>query len=103
MDSETKARLEAAGFEFTTVREFLGLTPEENELVETRVALAKLLHQLRVASAMTQSEVAKTARSSQSRIARAEANDPNVSVELLLRAVFALGGTRRDIAQALGG
>ena len=101
MDSKTKARLEAAGFKFTTVREFLGLTPEENELVETRVALAKLVHNLRLAAEMTQDEVAKATRSSQSRIAKAEANDPNVSVELLLRAVFALGGTRKDIARAL--
>jgi len=40
-------------------------------------------------------------KSSQSRVAKMEAADPEVSFELLLRGLLALGATRRDVARAL--
>ncbi len=39
MDTAKRERLEQAGFRVGTVADFLGLTPEESEMVETRVAL----------------------------------------------------------------
>ncbi len=39
MDAAKRERLEGTGFRVSTVAEFLGLTPEESEMVETRVAL----------------------------------------------------------------
>jgi len=39
MDTSKREYLEQAGFRVGTVAEFLGLTPEENELVEIKVAL----------------------------------------------------------------
>ena len=36
-------RLEAAGFRETNVQELFGLTPEETELIETKIALSRLL------------------------------------------------------------
>ena len=39
MDAAKRERLEETGFRVSTVAEFLGLTPEESEMVETRVAL----------------------------------------------------------------
>ncbi len=38
MDAAMKSRLESAGFHATTVQELFGLTPEENDLIETRLA-----------------------------------------------------------------
>lgn len=35
--------------------------------------------------------------SSQSRIAKMEAGDPSVSLDLLIRSLFALGVTKRDL------
>jgi hypothetical protein len=49
MDAAIKARLESAGFRETTVQELFGLTPEEYELVETR-----LIRQLRQEQHVTQ-------------------------------------------------
>ncbi len=39
MDATKRARLEAAGFRVGTVSEFLELTPEENDIIEDRLAL----------------------------------------------------------------
>jgi len=40
-------------------------------------------------------------KSSQSRIAKLEAADATVSIDLLLRALFALGATPKDVATAI--
>ncbi len=40
MDAAKRERLEQAGFRVGTVADFLDLTPEENELVESKVALS---------------------------------------------------------------
>ena len=39
MDAAKRERLEEAGFRVGTVADFLGLTPEEAEMVERKVAL----------------------------------------------------------------
>jgi transcriptional regulator with XRE-family HTH domain len=51
---------------------------------------------------LTQVEVAKQLGSSQSRVAKMEAGDPSVSLDLLLRSLVALGAAPRDIARAIG-
>ncbi len=38
MDTAKRERLEQAGFQVGTVADFLGLTPEEEELVESKAA-----------------------------------------------------------------
>ncbi len=101
MDDQTKTRLAAAGFVETTVQELFGLTPEENELVETRVALSHLIKQLRKEVHISQSAVAKRVGTDQSRIARAEKHDPTLSIELMLRIAYALGADRQRVGDAL--
>lgn len=54
MDSEALKRLEAAGWYSGTVTELFGLTPEEAELIELRLALSKRIKQLRLAKNLTQ-------------------------------------------------
>ena len=92
MDDDKRAALEAAGFRFSTVAEFLGLSEEENALVEFRVALSQEIRRLREVRKMSQREVARRMKTSQPRIANIEGASPGVSVDLMLRELHVLGG-----------
>ena len=59
------------------------------------------LRQRRTAAGLTQSKLAERIGSSQSRIAKAEASDPNVSVDLLIRALLATGTTQSDLVRLI--
>jgi transcriptional regulator with XRE-family HTH domain len=50
---------------------------------------------------LTQGELGKLLRSSQSRIAKMEAGDPSVSLDLLMRSLLALGTSREDLAHMI--
>jgi ribosome-binding protein aMBF1 (putative translation factor) len=101
MKKSKRARLEARGWKVSSATEFLDLTPEEAALVETRLALSRTLRERRVAQKLTQHDLARRLKSSQSRIAKMEAADSSVSVDLLLRALFTLGADPKDIGRAL--
>jgi DNA-binding XRE family transcriptional regulator len=101
MNNTKKARLEAAGWKVGTAAEFLGLSKEESAFVEMKLALARCLHGLRLRRKLSQSQVADLVGSSQSRVAKMEAGDPSVSVDLLLRSVFAIGGSPSEVVRAL--
>ena len=101
MDTKKRKRLEAAGWKVGTAAEFLKLTPAEATLVEMRVALSQSLRERRVAAGLTQAALAKELGSSQSRVAKLEAGDPSVSLELLIRALLTVGASRKEVAQAL--
>lgn len=100
MDEKKKERLEASGWKVGSVEEFLGLTPEENALVEIKLALSRNLKQRRQ-KIMTQSELADKIQSSQPRVANAENGDASVSIELLIRAILATGATVQEIGQVI--
>jgi predicted XRE-type DNA-binding protein len=101
MKKSKRARLEARGWRFGSAADFLELAPEEAAFVETKLALSQSLRDRRAAQRLSQAELAKRLRSSQSRVAKMEAADPTVSVDLLLRALFALGAKPRDVALAI--
>ncbi|RPJ87124.1 MAG: helix-turn-helix domain-containing protein, partial [Acidobacteria bacterium] len=48
---------------------------------------------------LTQVELARVMKSSQSRVAKMEAGDPSVSLDLLIRSLFALGMSRNALAR----
>lgn len=102
MDKAKRKRLEARGWHVGTASDFLGLSPEEAALVEMKVRLSQALRARREARGLSQLALAKRLRSSQSRVAKMEAADPTVSLDLLLRGLVALGATPRDIAMVLG-
>lgn len=54
MDKTKRERLDAVGFRVGSVAEFLELTPEENVLVELRLALSNNLKRLREEKHLTQ-------------------------------------------------
>jgi len=89
------------GWKTGTVREFLGLTPVESAYVELKVTLARDLQKKRVASNMTQHDLARQLRSSQSRVAKMESGDPTVSIDLLVRSLLALGVSRGKVRKRL--
>ncbi len=71
-------------------------------VIDLKLALSSDLRARRVAKGMTQAELAKRLGSSQSRVAKMEAADSTVTVDLLVRAHLALGATHRDLARAIG-
>jgi predicted XRE-type DNA-binding protein len=101
MTPEKRQRLESAGFRVGDAADFLGLTPEENEMVEVRVSLARLVSDLRRSTRMTQKQLATRIGSDQARISRLESADQLVSVDQMLEVAFALGASRKDIADVL--
>ena len=101
MNAGKRKRLEAAGWKSTTVQEFLDLSDADMEYIETKLALSRRLRELRAKQDLTQTELAATLKTSQSRVAKMEKGDPTVSIDLLLQALFRLGATRRELARAI--
>lgn len=98
MHAEKRAALEAAGWRFGDAADFLGLTAEERQLVELRVALSREIRCRRERQQMTQAQLAAALGSSQSRIAKIEAGAGDVSLDLLFRSLFVVGGRVTDVA-----
>jgi len=102
MDPAKRARLEKEGWQFGDAADFLDLTPEEAAFVELKLALVEQLKQLRIRTGWTQIQLAVKIGSSQSRVAKMEAGDASVSVDLLIRTLLALGASREDLGSAIG-
>ena len=101
MEQYKKQQLTARGWNVGSIDEFLGLTPEEAAYVELRLVLSDHLKQQRQQRKLTQGELGKLLRSSQSRVAKMEAGDPSVSLDLLVRSLLALGTSREDLAHMI--
>jgi predicted XRE-type DNA-binding protein len=94
--------LEKNGWKVGGVKEFLNLTPDEEEFIEMKLALSRSLQERRLKKNMTQAELANLLESSQSRVAKMEAGDPSVSFDLLVKSLLMLGTSRQAIARVLG-
>lgn len=101
MDERKRKRLEARGWKVGTAKELLGLSDEEEAYIELRLKLAEGLKARRVDKGLTQIELAKVVQSSQSRIAKMEAGDPTVSLDLLVRSLLALGASNKELAKII--
>jgi predicted XRE-type DNA-binding protein len=101
MRKAKRIRLERVGWTVGTTDQFLELSPEETAMVEIKLALATSLRELRRKKRLTQAQVAEKLESSQSRVAKMEAADPTVSLDLLVRSLLALGKTRREVGELL--
>ena len=102
MKAEKRRQLESAGWRVGDARDFLALSDDEAQFVEIKLALARRLRQLREKRNWTQAELAKRVGSSQSRVAKMEAADPTVSVDLLVRSLLAIGADRRELGRIVG-
>ena len=99
-----KARkLRAAGWKVGTAKEFLQLSDEEALLVGLRLALTGAVKRSRQKRGLSQVDLAQRMGSIQSRVAKIEAGDPSVSLDLIVRALLATGASRQELRRALGG
>jgi ribosome-binding protein aMBF1 (putative translation factor) len=101
MNRKTQRTLEAAGFRVADAEDFLNLTYEERRLVELRVAVSRTIRRVRAKHKLTQQQLADRLQSSQSRVAKLEAGAGDVSLDLLFRGLFALGGRLADLGLSL--
>jgi len=101
MDKRKKKDLESKGYKVGSVEEFLGLSTDESEYIELKLALSQALTKRRKQNKMTQAQLAKVLKSSQSRVAKIEKGDPSVSVDLLVKSLLAMGANKKSIAKAI--
>ena len=98
MRESKRKRLEAKGWRVSNAADFLSLSPEEAAFVELKLRLADRLRERRRRRTLTQTGLARLVKSSQSRVAKMEAGDPSVTVDLLIRALLVLGVSNKELA-----
>ena len=99
MNAEKRKRLEAKGWKVGTAKEFLGLSDEEDRLIAIRLSLSRALAEKRREFAYSQETLANRIGSSQSRVAKMEAGDSSVSLDLLIRAHIWLGSSIGEVSR----
>jgi DNA-binding XRE family transcriptional regulator len=102
MDVKKRKKLESAGWKVGSTSDFLELSEVETQLLEIKLSLVRMLRLCRERNHLTQAQLAKKIKSSQSRVAKMEAGDPSVSLDLLMRSLLAAGANRRQLARAIG-
>jgi transcriptional regulator with XRE-family HTH domain len=100
MDKQVRKNLEAAGYRFMDAEDFLELSEEDRQIVELRMELRRNIREKRRQSKLTQHELAKKIKSSQSRVAKIESGAPDVSLDLMFRSFFAAGCKLSDLGHA---
>jgi Helix-turn-helix domain len=98
MEKQKKRRLESVGWKVGGADEFLGLTDEEAAVIELKLGLAGAVREQRRRRSLTQLQLGRLLGSSQSRVAKMEAADPSVSIDLMVRSLLRMGASRKKIA-----
>ena len=101
MKRSKRTKLESKGWTIGSAEEFLGLSAEESAYIEMKLALSQKLKQRRQKKRITQAELAKLVSSSQSRVAKMEAGDPSVSIDLLVKSLLALGVSKKELGRSI--
>ncbi len=101
MDKKKKELLKTKGWKVGSTEEFLFLSEEELAYIELKLSLSRLTKEIRAKRQLTQQQTADLISSSQSRVAKIEAGDPSVSVDLQIRSLLALGASKEDLAEAI--
>ena len=96
-----REKLERKGWKFGTADEFLELSADESAYIELKLALSDKLRAKRLSKKLTQVDLARIMNSSQSRVAKMEAGDPAVSIDLLIKSLLALGVSKRELGRSL--
>ena len=92
MDAEKRKAIEAVGWKVGDAADFLEMSEEERQLLDTRVALALAIRQQREAAKLSQKQLGAKLKTSQPRVAKIERAAPDVSMDQLVRALAAAGG-----------
>ena len=101
MTSAKRKKLEAKGWKFGDMRDFLELSEEELAFIEMKLALGRSLKERRQKKRLSQAALARLVSSSQSRIAKMETGDASVSIDLLIKSLLALGASRKELARSI--
>ena len=101
MNSKRRKELEAKGWKFGGVEDFLGLTEEELEYIEVKITLSEMVKDYREKKGLTQVAAAEILNSSQSRLSKIETADPTVSIDLQIKSLLALGASKQEIGQKI--
>ena len=101
MKQSKQQKLERNGWRVGTASDFLGLSAEESAYIEMKLALSETLREEREKKKLSQVQFARLIASSQSRVAKMEAADSSVSMDLLVRSLLALGVARKKVARVL--
>jgi DNA-binding XRE family transcriptional regulator len=97
MDNSKRKRLKAAGWNVGNAGDFLSLKAQEAALVEVKLSLIDAVKKSRQKHRLSQVDLAARIGSSQSRIAKLEAGDPTISLDLITRALIATGASHNEI------
>ena len=92
MESTKRKSLEAAGWRLGDAADFLGMSDDERQLLDTRVELALAVRRQREARHLSQKQLGAKLKTSQPRIARIERAAADVSMDQIVRAFTAAGG-----------
>ncbi len=101
MKSIKRDKLQKAGWKIGSAEEFLSLSPEESAFIEMKLALCDSVRSRRIKKRISQTEFAKLISSSQSRVAKIEAGDSSVSLDLVMKSLLSLGATKKDVANLI--
>jgi len=101
MRKSKKQRLKSKGWRVGSTQDFLGLSDEESAYIELKARLAQGVRRRRQEARISQAVFAQKLRSSQSRVAKIEAGDPSVSLDLLIRSLISLGLTARELSKII--
>ena len=101
MKQSKRQKLERNGWRVGTASDFLGLSAEESAYIEMKLALSATLREEREKKKLSQAQLARLIASSQSRVAKMEAADSSVSMDLLVKSLLALGVARKKVARTL--
>jgi len=101
MNTTKRTKLKKLGYRVTNTQDFLGLSDEEMALIDLKIALIEKLKKTRLLRGITQQQLARLIHSSQSRVAMLERGRPDVSLDLICRALFALGVSRTEIGRTI--
>ena len=96
------SKLELAGWSVGTASEFLALSPSESMLIDIKLSLACAVLERRLNQGKSQEELALLISSSQSEVAKIEAADSAVPIELLVKCLVILGASRLRIGDVIG-
>lgn len=101
MDRKRREKLKKAGWKIGDTQEFLNLSDEEMAYIDLKILLAQALLAKRKSLKLSQETFAEILHSSQSRIAKMEAGDPTVSLDLLIKSLLTVGTTNRQLANVI--
>jgi len=103
MEKNKRDKLKEKGYRIGSAADFLKLTPEEEAYIDIRLDISNMVKAQRAKKGWTQEQLARSIGSSQSRIAKLEAGDPGISMDLMIKALLRLGTSKKQIGKLLEG